>query len=81
MVECPNLSCTILGLIFWDRSSVAWVCLKSWKVICSRFNDLRTGRKYLVLKLLVDKIFPNNPVIKAPDSLFHLLPRLSAYSL
>ena len=66
IVECPSLSCTILGFIFWDSRSVAWVWWRSWNVIWSKFSCFNIGIKYLDLKLLVDRIFPKVPEIITP---------------
>jgi hypothetical protein len=43
MFACPSISCTILGCVPLDSSSVAQVCLRSWNLIRGRLVRFRSG--------------------------------------
>jgi hypothetical protein len=46
IVAWPNISWTILGLTFLDKSNVAHVCRKEWKVKPESPAFFRSGLNY-----------------------------------
>jgi hypothetical protein len=68
-LACPKVSWTILGLTFFLASSVAHVCLRSWKRISGRPARLRRGLKWRFTTFWVSSGVPLPVADTSPESL------------
>jgi hypothetical protein len=60
MEECPSISETILGFTLRERSSVAQVCLRSWKRISGSPARLSSSLKERFLRYAASQAAPRH---------------------
>ena len=69
MLGHSSISETILGLMFLSKSSVAQVCLRSWKRILRSFARSRSDAKERCLRLVGFTRVPLSVAKTSPSSL------------